>query len=98
MGIHTIEITYHGGVPGGRGFPLRDYHDMRRAAMEDVGNFWHEHYRGEHFEFSAYQRYGYTPRTTKYEIRKAKNLGHRRPLVFTGESEERRRYAGFTSP
>lgn len=55
-----------------------------RAALREVVEAWHKDTLPKHFEPSAVSRYGYKPRTKKYEIRKAKKFHHRNPLQFTG--------------
>jgi hypothetical protein len=42
----------------------------------------------QRFGAGAAQRFGYAPRDPGYETRKARFVGHRRPLVFTGRLEE----------
>lgn len=60
---------------------------MREAGTETVG-LWHQQMMPGHFQQSAYQKYGYQKRSLTYEIRKARSERHRRPLVFSGESEQ----------
>ena len=52
-------------------------------AYEETLDFWHKKIRPGHFQPSALAKYGYTPRTRNYE----RDKGHRRPLVYSGESE-----------
>lgn len=59
-----------------------------RAALLHAAAEWHSKFLPEHFKFSAYSRYGYMPRDRKYEIRKARHLGHRKPLVYSGTTQQ----------
>ena len=68
---------------------------LKRAAkdagesMRDAGRLWQRRFLPLHFTTAAHRRYDYSPRTKRYEIRKAKTKRHRNPLVFTGESRRR---------
>jgi hypothetical protein len=104
-----IDFTYTGGVPGSRGLPRRRYNALRKLALEAVGHFWHEHYRALHFTAEGAKKYGYAPRSghgrsgkkfwQSYTGRKLKAKHHRRPLVWSGKSEElsKRRTFAITS-
>jgi len=86
-----IKTTYTGAVAAiAKDFGSRE--DMMRECMkgayEDTLDFWHKKIRPRHFEREAMSVYGYTPRTIKYEKKKSKKAGHRRPLVFSGESQQ----------
>ena len=58
-----------------------------RTAWKASGEEWHAGMRPKHFTFAAIAEYGYQARKASYELRKAKKLGHRRPLVWSGETE-----------
>ncbi len=66
-----------------------------RQGYEGALDFWHKKIRPGHFEVSALAKYGYTPRTVKYE----RSKGHRRPLVYSGDSERatERNYIKFAA-
>lgn len=57
-----------------------------REALPHAAKFWHRTYLGRHFEPSAVRRYGYSPRSKKYQLAKAKQQRHQKPLVKTGRS------------
>jgi hypothetical protein len=70
-----------------------------KAAWQKVGEYWHQHFREEHFKNSAMSRYGYTPRRGEsgsgrpfkgsYTQKKLAIKKHTRPLVWSGESMRR---------
>jgi hypothetical protein len=62
-----------------RGFPKA----LRGGLMKAVKD-WHARSLPKHFRAGAFTRYGYSRRTTKYQERKERRFGHRRPLVRTG--------------
>ena len=62
-------------------------------SMGDAIKVWGRRFLPLHFTPSARRRYDYAKRTKAYEIRKAYTKGHRRPLVWSGESERAARRA-----
>lgn len=69
------------------GLSVSEAREVLTKAWEQAGAFWHRAILPKHFQFSAYAEYGYQKRNVRYEIRKAKRYGHRRPLVFSGNLE-----------
>ncbi len=70
--------------------PAQVMRRMLRAteeAAKEIVEEWHAETMPGHFQRSAQNKYRYTPRKKGYQIRKAKQHGHQRPLVFSGESE-----------
>lgn len=59
-----------------------------KHALNIVGHHWHSKILPRHFETSAVAKYGYQKRTKKYQIRKARQKGHQRPLEFSGQLKE----------
>ena len=81
-----ITIERRGPTPG---VMRRKQNEMSKASFEAVGKFWGDEIRPKHFQESATARYGYRRRKPRYTKRKEARFGHRRPFVFTGESEQR---------
>lgn len=73
---------------GFAGLKRGDINGALREEFAEAGQFWHRTYRPRHFTMQAYTLYGYQPRARGYVKRKRKKLGHNRPLVFTGVSED----------
>lgn len=48
---------------------------------------WHAKYRPLHFSEAGYWRYGYERYDKRYLRRKQNKFGHKKPLVWTGESK-----------
>jgi len=71
----------------GTGFDAKTWRGMLKEAWERAGRHWHRYILRKHFQRGAYAEYNYQPRTTKYEKRKARVKGHRRPLVWSGQAE-----------
>jgi len=83
----------------------RQLNNIKRAAFYRLGDYWHRKLRQKHFTVAGAREYGYTPRQgeagTKgardfwrsYTGRKLRTMGHRRPLVYTGESRDRSKAA-----
>jgi len=65
----------------------RDLSQVKRTVLEKVGLDWHGRFLPRHFNTSAENKYGYAQRTRGYKRRKIKNVGHSRPLVYTGTME-----------
>jgi len=57
-----------------------------RSGMRDATKKWQREMAPQHFKFGAQGRYGYQQRTKKYRRRKERVYGHRRPLVYSGET------------
>jgi len=62
-------------------------HKVKKKGWLAVGRQWHTKFRRKHFTQRGAAEYRYTRRSKKYTARKWNEYGHRRPLVFTGESE-----------
>lgn len=82
----------------------KELNSIKRWAFKVGGEFWHKTYRAQHFERKAFNIYEeYEPRSGEqggrgskaffrsYTGFKQKYLHHTRPLVKSGESEERTR-------
>lgn len=63
-----------------------DGNKMMKRTWRDVGNEWHQKFRRSHFTQSAFSKYGYKPRSKRYNRFKRRISGHTLPLVFTGTS------------
>ena len=57
------------------------------AALGEVGEWWHSQVMPGHFDFAAMAKYHYRPRTKNYQLRKARQKRHQRPLVWSGRLE-----------
>lgn len=60
--------------------------EINKDVMEEVGEYWHDHFRAKHFTREGAAEYGYKPRSKGYMVKKAKLKGHQDPLVFSGMS------------
>ncbi|TWT35319.1 hypothetical protein KOR34_02090 [Posidoniimonas corsicana] len=72
-----------------RGTPTvrpRQWNQALRAAGEDVGVYWHIHYRPKRFSEQAYSEYGARKRSRPYRRKKVAEKGHNRPLDYSGEA------------
>jgi hypothetical protein len=58
-----------------------------RAAYTGGAEFHHSQHMPRHFQPFAKSKYGYKPRTKKYNARKLKIVGHQIDNVFTGRSK-----------
>jgi len=56
-----------------------------KEALQEAGASWHMNELPRHFRVGAGSRYGYQPRTRKYQSYKRFKRGHQRPLEFTGD-------------
>lgn len=86
-----IKTVYNGAAAAmakGMGATTRMVQFAFRNAYEETLDFWHKKIRPKHFQRSAIAEYGYAARTAGYEGRKKADVGHRRPLVYSGKSEE----------
>jgi len=63
---------------------IRDLPQAMGKAMEAAGRSWHTDVVPGHFEPGAAGRYNYQQRHRLYMIRKAKEKGHQKPLVWSG--------------
>lgn len=74
----------------------REINAIKRAAFEQAGVQWHDEFRLKHFTLAGAREYGYSPRQgdglsgkafwRSYQGRKQKYLGHKIPLVYSGEA------------
>lgn len=91
----TVTKTERGATPKLLG---REWNNIHRAAAENAGWYWHQHFRPLHFKNLATRRYGYAFRQgenlqgakgfrSSYTGQKLRKMGHTRPLTFTGNSE-----------
>jgi hypothetical protein len=83
--IESIRIHYRKDFAE---FGKRELPATLRKANEAMGIRWHQKMLPLHFGADAFTRYHYQPRTNKYERRKFRLYGHRKPLVFTGTLEQ----------
>lgn len=65
----------------------RDHNRHIREANKQAAKIHHQRHVPRHFEAFAPAKYGYFKRSKKYEVRKFKQVGHNRPLEFTGISK-----------
>lgn len=65
----------------------RDHNKFMRAAFTAGAEYHFRQHVPRHFEDFAIHKYGYYPRSEKYNDRKMKQVGHNHPLVFTGASK-----------
>lgn len=70
------------------GMVKRAWNAIAKICWEACGHHWGKAFRPLHFQSIAHRRYKIKPRDPDYNQQKYKLFGHRRPLVFTGESEE----------
>ena len=69
----------------------KDFRGMARElprvlekAGQDAGLMWFKEMLPDHFSEDAWRRYGYKQRGARYEKRKQRLKGHRRPLEWSG--------------
>jgi len=65
---------------------LRKLKEINKVVGEEVGSYWHDHFRAKHFTQAGAREYGYEKRNVRYMIKKARKWGHRDPLVWSGLS------------
>lgn len=70
---------------------MKAFRPILKEELKFLVKFWHRTFMPQHFTLRGKVLYGYQPRTAKYERRKARLHGHRKPLVFTGQSERQAR-------
>jgi hypothetical protein len=66
----------------------RDLNRMLKAEWTHMGETWHKRFRRPHFTMAAYGKYGYMPRSRRYNFFKRRSLGHTLPLVLSGTSRQ----------
>jgi hypothetical protein len=66
----------------------RDLNRFLKAEWTGVGEMWHKRFRRPHFTMAAYVKYGYAPRSKRYEYFKRRSLHHNLPLVLSGTSRQ----------
>lgn len=62
----------------------RDVREAQRVGFAAAAERWHSNTLPRHFDSGASMRYGYAPRTPRYDRRKMRVKGHRQPLVWSG--------------
>lgn len=55
-----------------------------KAGLMAAAKLWHDGILPEHFTAHGAAKYGYRPRSPKYQMRKLKRMGHADPLVYHG--------------
>jgi hypothetical protein len=75
-------------VKGNLATMARFHGEATQETLADVGRLWHHEMLPPHFTTEGGRRYNYAKRSEKYMIRKAKQHGHQRPLVFSGYTEK----------
>lgn len=71
--------------------------EARQEALVLIGKKWHKDFLPKHFTEGAYGRYKYALRKQRYEKRKMRKVGHRKPLVFSGVLEKQVKAAATIS-
>ena len=71
-------------IIGGPEHHRRGMPPAMRGGLRRVITYWHRKYLRQHFRKGARQRYGYKPRSRRYEERKFRAKGHRAPLTWSG--------------
>lgn len=73
---------------------VREWREISKVGWEHAGEVWHREILPRHFTEQGAREYAaagsrgeYKRRTKKYEDRKLRKFGHRRPLVYTGDLE-----------
>lgn len=84
--IRFIRVTTEGPFPGETKFRTKHNRAMK-AGHQRLGDYWITVVRGRHFTADAHFRYGFAPRSFKYQARKKKKMGHNIDLVWSGDSE-----------
>jgi hypothetical protein len=96
-----------GGFPGSKGISKTEFNAMRRKSLVAAGELWKRDFLPLHFTPQGAAKYGYTPRSGEqggvgqkkfwqsYIGKKLKAKGHKRPLVWSGRSEERSKNTSF---
>ena len=78
-------LDYRGPTPRGtkRALPR-----IQKEAFIDLGQAWLGDMLPDHFRQSAVSKYGYTQRTAGYRAAKLRVKAHRKPLVWSGDTEK----------
>lgn len=72
---------------------LSAWRQVSKEAWQAAGEAWHREVLPKKFTAQGAREYRYKRRSRRYEVRKERQFGHRRPLVYTGELERMaRRY------
>ena len=75
----------------------RDLNRIVRNSLRLALQEWRRSILPVHFTAAGARKYGFRARTRKYRERKQREKGHSRPMVWSGESEERSRRARITT-
>ena len=78
-----VSVRNNGWTPA---ISKREQQKVNRAVMQEVGEYWHDHFRAKHFTREGAAEYGYAPRSKGYMLKKARVKGHQDPLVYSGMS------------
>lgn len=78
-------IPIRGKVTRDHRVKAREFREISKRAWQAAGEFWHAEILPRHFEPDAARVYRYQRRSRSYEARKLRQVGHRRPLEFSGE-------------
>jgi hypothetical protein len=107
MSILSMGIKYTGPVPGSSNMRQSQFNQIVRDAWIEVAHFWHEHILPKHFTEEGGREYGYMARkgdqvsgkafNSTYQGKKLKKWGHQKPLVWSGELEQKSHVAGITA-
>lgn len=81
-----IKIERKGPTPG---VARKRHNRIAKVVWADVAIVWGEVMRPKHFTEAAVSEYRYRKLSKQYEDRKQRYFGHRRPMVYTGETEQR---------
>ena len=93
MPLILFKTQYTGAVPGSVNLKQRNYNKIKKEAFELVGRRWHKRMVPKHFTPAGAREYHYRRRSSKYEEAKKRRFGHKDPLKFTGEAEEKTKTA-----
>ena len=63
----------------------KEFKKTLKVELQNTALEWWLQFLPKHFRPGAAQRYGIGGRTAQYQRRKKKQVGHNRPLVFTGK-------------
>ncbi len=66
----------------------RDHNRYVKEAARDVLATYHKKFTRRKFQADASRRYGYAPRSAKYNRRKQRLKGHRIPMLYSGRSRD----------
>ena len=71
----------------GTGFSRAEWNAILKLGWERAGKVHHREVTPKHFTVAGGHEYNYQKRSKLYMLRKAKKMGHQRPLVWSGASE-----------